>query len=211
MSSRRNYALYNEPPFTFLDLLITFLHGEGDPEDQHLSPRFSLRHLSRRGSHLYAQPFVGLLLRNKLRTAFRRRIAGCDELSRLGGEQVSASPRTLIYFPIIHTQADMGALGETVRRSTLQTGGLAAWKRKVAAVDRRWTEIERIIEDLRIPYASVRLYQDGLPVCGKEMEIVSDLANSGSRNHRLLLHLLEKGATVMGSSRNTIWTKGSSP
>lgn len=112
---------------------------------------------------------------------------------------MSAPPRTLYYFPIIHTQADMGALGETVRRSTLQAMGLAAWKRKVATVDRMWTQIERFIENLRIPYTSVRLYQDGLPVCGIETDIIRDLANSGSRNHRLLLRLLEKGATVMGT------------
>lgn len=93
----------------------------------------------------------------------------------------------------------MGGLRETIKRSTLQTKGLAAWKRKVTAVDTVWTQIERFIEDLRIPYATVRLYQDGLPVCGRETDIVRELAESGSRNHRLLLRLMEKGATVMGT------------
>lgn len=93
----------------------------------------------------------------------------------------------------------MGGLRETVRRSALQAMGQAAWQRKVAAVDRIWTQFERFIEDLRLPFATVRLYQDGLPVCGKEADIVKELAESDSRNHRLLLRLMERGATVMGT------------
>jgi hypothetical protein len=45
----------------------------------------------------------------------------------------------------------------------------------------------------------VRLYQDGLPVCGHERAIVSELAGAGSRNHRLLLELETRGATLMGT------------
>ena len=46
---------------------------------------------------------------------------------------------------------------------------------------------------------SVRVYQDGLPVCGHEQEIVKELAESGSRNHRLLLSLQSRGAVLMGT------------
>jgi Na+/phosphate symporter len=45
----------------------------------------------------------------------------------------------------------------------------------------------------------VRLYQDGLPVCGRELEIVLELAKAGSRNHQLLLRLKARGATLMGT------------
>jgi len=45
----------------------------------------------------------------------------------------------------------------------------------------------------------VRLYQDGLPVCGREAEIVADLAQKGSRNHQLLLRLMAQGAILMGT------------
>jgi hypothetical protein len=38
-----------------------------------------------------------------------------------------------------------------------------------------------------------------LPVCGHEREIVSELAGAGSRNHRLLLALAERGAALMGT------------
>lgn len=117
---------------------------------------------------------------------------------------MNASQRTLYHFAIIHTQADMGGLSETVKRSTLESKGLAVWKRKVAAVDTIWTQIERFIEDLRIPYTTVRLYQDGLPVCGREADIVRELAEGASRNHRLLLRLLEKGATIMGTESSEL-------
>lgn len=107
--------------------------------------------------------------------------------------------RTLIYIPIIHTRADMGALNESVSRVTLRKVGRAAFKRKVNAVDNVWTEIEKTIDNLDLPYKTVRLYQDGLPVCGREAEILRDLAKAGSRNHRLLLRLMERGATIMGT------------
>ena len=38
-----------------------------------------------------------------------------------------------------------------------------------------------------------------MPICQHEQEIVSELAESGSRNHRLLLQLQSRGARVMGT------------
>ncbi|MEK6655328.1 MAG: hypothetical protein AABY92_09300, partial [Thermodesulfobacteriota bacterium] len=40
---------------------------------------------------------------------------------------------------------------------------------------------------------------DGLPVCGKEIDIVTEIAKKGSPNHQLLARLMGKGATVMGT------------
>lgn len=107
--------------------------------------------------------------------------------------------RTLIYIPIIHSQVDMGALSESVRRATLQKLGEKGWKRKVNLIDKIWTEIEKVIDGLAFSFEKVRLYQDGLPVCGRETEIVTELAKVGSRNHQLLLRLTERGATIMGT------------
>ncbi|MBI4644121.1 MAG: hypothetical protein HY743_10470 [Deltaproteobacteria bacterium] len=107
--------------------------------------------------------------------------------------------RTLYYFPIIHTQADMGALKESVVRETLEKMGRIGFNRKMAAIDRFWTEVERAIEALALSFESVRLYQDGLPVCGREAEIVMELARTGNRNHQLLLRLMSRGATIMGT------------
>jgi len=107
--------------------------------------------------------------------------------------------RRLIYFPILHTQEDMGALKESVARANLEKVGRAGLSRKTAAIDKIWTEIEAAIEALALSFDRVRLYQDGLPVCGREAEIVTELAQAGSRNHQLLLRLMAQGAVLMGT------------
>jgi len=113
-------------------------------------------------------------------------------------------PRTLIYLPIVHTQADLGSLGESVKRAAVKKSGTAAWRRKAQAIDKLWTGIEQVIDALQLDYARVRLYQDGLPVCGREVEIVRDLARRGSRNHQLLARLMARGATLMGTESSDL-------
>ena len=110
----------------------------------------------------------------------------------------------MISFPIVHTQADMGALKESVARATLKKAGRAGWARKTAAIDRIWTEIEAAIDALPLSFDRVRLYQDGLPVCGREAEIVTELAQAGSRNHQLLLRLMTQGAVLMGTEEGDL-------
>jgi hypothetical protein len=110
----------------------------------------------------------------------------------------------LIYFPIVHTQADMGALKESVARVTLEKVGRAGLARKTAAIDQIWTEIEAAIDILALSFDRVRLYQDGLPVCGREADIVTELAQAGSRNHQLLLRLMAQGAVLMGTEEGNL-------
>ena len=62
-----------------------------------------------------------------------------------------------------------------------------------------WQKIENALEALRLPFRKVKIYQDGLPICGKELNITNDLAKLGSPNHRLLLKLVEQGARLMGT------------
>ena len=111
----------------------------------------------------------------------------------------AAGTRVLIYVPIIHTQADMGALARSVRRVTVQKLGRQAWKRNVGVIGRMWAEIRRTVEAWDLPWEKVRLYQDGLPRCGREAEIVAELAQTKSPNHQLLLSLMKRGATLMGT------------
>jgi hypothetical protein len=106
--------------------------------------------------------------------------------------------RTLIYIPIIHTEADMGNLSGPVRRATIQKLGLRGFKNKLNLIDKIWTQVEKTVEGLDLSSEKVRLYQDGLPVCGKETRIIADLA-AKSRNHRLLMRLMDKGAVIMGT------------
>ena len=108
--------------------------------------------------------------------------------------------RMLFYFPIVHSQSEMGALGQSVMKVTQQKLGRRVWQRKVELVGRFWSSIEDIVfKKLSLPYARTRVYQDGLPVCDKEEEIIADIARMGSPNHQILLRLKGKGATIMGT------------
>lgn len=107
--------------------------------------------------------------------------------------------RTLLYIPIVHSQSDMGSFSESIRKITLQKLGARVWRQKVKAIDRFWSTVEDTLHRLAIIYEQTRLYQDGIPVCGKELDIVKDLAEQGSLNHQLLVRLVEKGATIMGT------------
>ena len=62
-----------------------------------------------------------------------------------------------------------------------------------------WNDIRRAIEALGLDFRRVRIYQDGLPVCGKEEQIVRELAGAGSLNHQLVLELAGKGAALVGT------------
>ena len=52
----------------------------------------------------------------------------------LGQGLASGHSRTLIYFPIVHTQADMGALKAPVVRATMEKLGRAGLARHLAAL-----------------------------------------------------------------------------
>jgi hypothetical protein len=110
----------------------------------------------------------------------------------------SSSLRMLFSIPIIHTQADMGRLGGSVEKMKISRYGREQANRSARFVDKAWEHIERAVEGLAIA-SGVRVYQDGLPVCGMERKIVSELAEGGSRNHKLLLRLEERGAVLMGT------------
>jgi hypothetical protein len=61
------------------------------------------------------------------------------------------------------------------------------------------TAVDPSIAQIDLVYERVRLYQDGLPACGKEERIVRDLAQAGSLNHQLLLELMGRGALLTGT------------
>jgi hypothetical protein len=113
--------------------------------------------------------------------------------------QSGASGRKLVYIPIIHTLADMGTLGAAVRGMKLSALGRQGLTHHAAVVENMWAQIESVVAKLPVTPGSMRVYQDGLPVCRHELEIVSELASAGNRNHGLLLKLQERGATLMGT------------
>lgn len=120
-------------------------------------------------------------------------------LAEMSDNESSGREKRLVYIPIIHTLADMGALGASIQRVKLSALGRQGLARNAAVVEKTWEEIERAVGNLHVSPGRVRVYQDGLPVCGREQEIVSELAEAGNRNHRLLLSLQARGALLMGT------------
>lgn len=110
-----------------------------------------------------------------------------------------AASRRLCYLPIVHTEQDLGGLGTAVKARTAAQLGPVAWERKQRLAAAYWTQLADWATQLPTQLADHRLYQDGLPICGKEAAIVAELAQKGSRNHALLALLMERGALLMGT------------
>ena len=107
--------------------------------------------------------------------------------------------RKLFYIPIVHTPEDLGSHLAEAKREYIAKYGLTKWREHIEAVDKFWRELSGILLDLPVDHTKMKLYQDGLPVFGREMELIEELAGNGNRNYQLLLELVKKGATVVGS------------
>ncbi len=107
--------------------------------------------------------------------------------------------RELIYVPVIHSEADMGTVAGPHKDEFTERLGVCVWNEHIQAVDEMWQGIQKRLGQLQVNYATVRIYQDGLPLCGREMDIVRDVAAQGSQNHRLVLSLVQRGASLEGT------------
>jgi len=107
--------------------------------------------------------------------------------------------RTLIVIPIIHTEQDMGSLREEIKQKYVARYGYGKWTEHLKSINQVWNGIRQTTAALKLSYGRVRLYQDGLPLCGKEADIVKEVAAQGSQNHQLLLELMAQGAQLMGT------------
>lgn len=86
-----------------------------------------------------------------------------------------------------------------MKEAYIQRFGEKKWLEHIMVIGEMWIGLAREVEGLHLPYKKLKIYQDGLPVCGKEREIVEDLARQGSPNHRLLYLMMRRGATVVGT------------
>lgn len=110
--------------------------------------------------------------------------------------------RVLTYVPIVHSEADLGALGQTVASRFGALAGAEHAERLVKrrlSIDAMWDGITASILAMPLTWSQVRVYQDGLPNCGFELAIVEELAAKNSRNYKLLLELRRRGATLVGT------------
>ena len=107
--------------------------------------------------------------------------------------------RSLIYVPIIHTTTDMGSESEALKKEYIKKFGQQRWLRQVKLVEGFWEHVREKILSLKLDYKRVRIYQDGLPLSGREMEIAREVAQRGSQNYKIILELIERGARLEGT------------
>jgi hypothetical protein len=105
----------------------------------------------------------------------------------------------LIYVPVVHSTAEMGSAEPAYKAAFVAQYGEGKWAERSAKFDAIWRVISDAIKALCLDLRRVKLYQDSLPVCGREIALVHDLAAEGSRNHQLLESLARGGATLVGT------------
>lgn len=93
----------------------------------------------------------------------------------------------------------MGTLAGSMREAYVKKFGEKKWKGHLQVINEMWEAIRKQVRELRLPYQRVKVYQDGLPICGKEREIIMDLAKQGSPNHLLVQWMMNRGATLVGT------------
>ncbi len=107
--------------------------------------------------------------------------------------------RRLKYIPIIHTGVEMGSLYGTLKAEYIRRFGTQKWQAHNRIIADFWQGIRKKIFGFKLDYQKTRLYQDGLPVCGKEMAIIEELVKMGSHNHQILMELIQLGAKLEGT------------
>jgi len=107
--------------------------------------------------------------------------------------------RRLKYIPIIHTGVEMGSMYGILKAEYIKRYGKKKWEEHNKIIEDFWQGIRNKVFDLNLDYPNTRLYQDGLPVCGKEMAIIEELVKMGSRNYQILMELIQLGAKLEGT------------
>ncbi|MFH1918467.1 MAG: hypothetical protein ABIP48_01075 [Planctomycetota bacterium] len=90
-------------------------------------------------------------------------------------------------------------MSESVKAHYAKVVGESIWRRREQAVGELWKYIRKEVQALHLEDRRVRIYQDGLPLCGFTEKIVRELAEAGSSNHQLIMELIEQGATLEGT------------
>ena len=107
--------------------------------------------------------------------------------------------REIIYIPIVHSEVDLGSVSEELKREYIKICGEERWLEHTRIIEGLWERVRREVLSLPLDYNRVKVYQDGLPKCGKELELVKKLAFEGSKNYELILDLVKRGAKLIGT------------
>ncbi|MCX5810384.1 MAG: hypothetical protein NTX36_13630 [Proteobacteria bacterium] len=104
--------------------------------------------------------------------------------------------RTLLYIPIIHTEADLGSVGVDMAKRALREFGETLWKRHQETVLGFWDAIAGHFDSIEV--AGFKVFQDGMVADGElGMTIVQEAVKTGSRNYQIVSELIRKGAILV--------------
>jgi len=93
----------------------------------------------------------------------------------------------------------MGSVAEPLKKEYIRRYGLKRWDEHIEAINSMWQGIRQKIFDLGLDYHKTKVYQDGLPVCNKELAIAYDLAQGCNENYKIILELVRRGANLVGT------------
>jgi hypothetical protein len=114
--------------------------------------------------------------------------------------------RTLLYVPIIHTSADLGSLAEDVNRKGLENFGENMWRDHLRTIDGFWDALSLYFDSIHV--SGAKIFQDGMIADGEVgLNIIQEGEKAGSKNHRLVSKLLQRGAILMKTEDFTLVKK----
>jgi len=116
-------------------------------------------------------------------------------------------PLNLLYVPVLHTHRESEDIVFSLKANGGDTHADTPGDEYDKSVKDMWEGIYSKLQEIGINFSSMRIYQDSLPVCGMEKEVVSKLAEKGSRNHQLILDLLNNGARIEGTEDQQLLIK----
>ena len=103
--------------------------------------------------------------------------------------------KKLLYVPIIHMEADLGSVAAIVDKRSSQVCGRERWNQHKKVVSSFWDSIANYFG--RLSASNLKIYQDGLMIDGAlGKKIIEEGVKKGSKNHEIVLKLMEKGAEI---------------
>lgn len=104
--------------------------------------------------------------------------------------------RTLLYVPIIHTEADLGSVGGDMAKRGRREFGETLWKRHQETVLGFWDAIAGYFDS--IDASDFKIFQDGMVADGETgIAIVREVVKTGSKNYQIISELMRKGAILV--------------
>lgn len=103
--------------------------------------------------------------------------------------------KKLLYVPIIHMEADLGRVAAIIDKRSSQMCGRERWDKHKETVSGFWDSIANYFD--RLSVSNLKIYQDGLMIDGAlGKKIIEEGSRKGSKNHEIVLKLMEKGAEI---------------